>query len=183
MITMKHLLTLFFIFPLITSCEVSENKTTELEGVWETECIGPFSIFNATTDQKSNTISMTFKNSNIETNVKTFTDNQCALLESTLPSSEPNNLFPDNKVATSFSIGDSLTASNGLPAKEIDLTLEDGEIYLSIFQLQDDGNSLLFGGPCLEQSQEQGTPLLGNVTPCINGRPIEIGFSLKYLKQ
>ena len=172
---MKHLLILFIIIPFLNACEESESQTTELEGLWQTECIGPFSAFNSNSNQASHIISMLFESNNIEIKIKTFTDNQCTILESITPATESNNLFVDNKVPTSFVIGEAITASNGLPAKEIDFTLEDGEIQLSIYQLQDNNTSLFFGGPCIE------SPLVGS-NPCVNERPIDIGL-LKYIKQ
>ncbi len=178
---MKYLLILIIFIPFLSACENANNQTTELEGLWESECIGSFSTFITTAEQKSNTITMDFKGYNIETNVKTYTDNQCETLESTVPVNEANNIFSENKAISFFSIGEPLIASNGLPAREIDMTLEDGEIYLSIYQLQENSNSLYFGGPCLKQEQE--IPILGNITPCVNERSIDISFSLKYIKQ
>lgn len=173
---MKSLLQLLITLPLLTACQDSDNKTTELEGLWESDCIIPFSTFSTETVQNSTNISMLFKDNNIDINLKTYTDNQCTILESTVPAGEaPNGLFADNATPVSFVIGNSITASNGLPAKEIDFILENGEIQLLIYQLQDNNNSLYFGGPCIDVQS------LGGNT-CIEERPIDIG-TFKYSRQ
>lgn len=125
---------------VVTSCGsdgTSGNGTaTVLEGIWVKQC-------NAVNQADPNTyydiITLTFIENNFDSSILNYTDPDCTI---------PDTQIPNPTASGTFVIGNTITTTGGLQAKEIDSYVDQssGAIFADGFVIFNiDGNTLYFG--------------------------------------
>lgn len=155
------------------ACDQNDTDTTELEGAWSSICIEGFpdlgfDLFDTT----SHKVITTYQGRSINTQVEAYTDTGCSTLESTVNASESDLFINPDNVPVKFTIGKQTTSANGVAVREIDFFTETNEALPNIYLLQDNGNTLYFGIPCIVTT-----------TTCNNNRATEIMYDLPYTKR
>ncbi len=166
---------------LVACSEEDSNTTTELEGIWRSQCFNlqPFNypLFNTNlSGVLSQRIQHTYNNHTTNSKIVNYSDTSCTS-EETLVDSKDSNFFAAGNIPVTFSFGDSITTADGFTAREIDFTLENGETTLNIYLIQD--NTLYFGA-IPSQCDVTGATLEERVTCWNNTRPDTINFSLGF---
>ena len=150
---MKHIIYVAALSSLIlcASCS-SSSKTTELEGTWK-YCNPNYNELNT----------FIFTGNDYETITETYSNSDCTgtLTANTI----------DYK--GQFSIGREFITPSDLPAKELDLVEDNGDLYYDIFSVQntDSGEILYFGD----------TTTIDGRTPAT--RPTDLDYGFAFIKQ
>lgn len=165
---MKILSTILFTSVFLYACDQSSQDITELEGTWEGICI------TSGFSNSSTKIIITYQSNNIRTVVNSYSDQSCSMLTETTPLSETQLVSPEN-LADTFDIGNTITTSNGVTAKELNEYNTNNELIPNIYSVQN-GSTLYLGLKCYPS----GT---GPSLTCITSRPTELDYVNYYTKQ
>ena len=136
---------------LVTSCGSDDSNTTELEGIW----VGPCDSF---LDGTSENAILTISGNTYTYTGKGYSDSTCSLSDGSSVSD-----------SGTFIIGNSLTTSSGLPAREIDLFSPNEDPEYDIYNIS---NAKLYLGDFTAEK---------NGTSAAN-RPVDLDFSWYYTK-
>ena len=176
---MKYIILGLVLAVCVISCgdtsNASDSATTELEGSWVSDC-KEFTPSPGGVSAASITMLKVFKGNNVSTYLRYYSDNQCVQYITEIPASDFYLSSLDSRNAR-FYIGNSTTLNDGTDGTEIDFILENSEVIISVFQLQDNDLTLVFGVSCgfvAEFLQD---------SYCTNGRPMQIDvFSARFTK-
>lgn len=140
----------------LSSCDSGgESNATELEGTWVTTCLMESSgSFEDT---------ITFSGNTFSTSGKEYADTACSVFDTNYSASG------------TFVIGNAMTTSSGLSAKEIDVTLlkiDGAGVSINVYDIyRIDGEKLYFGDDSLLDATS------------VANRPIDLDFNEDYIKQ
>ena len=175
---MKHTISIciIFVISLLSGCSEENIDATELEGSWASSCrdgeLNTINFFNNPTG--SSKFIYQFEGNKVTEKVAMYSDKNCVQATKTVNFDDENFIvFPGTEFYRTFTIGNTITTSDDVNAVEIDF-YADNNIYLNIYTINKETNTLYFGIACPVEAI--------NVGPCVNDRPNQLIDQLAYNK-
>jgi len=178
---------LFIIFALLLNGCTNTNNL-DIAGAWESSCFEVPDFFqfansnNPPSGPTFTNMTSTYSDGTITHKYNSYSDSDCQSLKET----DFSNLYASSTISVLYSIGNTITTSNGAEAYEIDFIYDNGIIVEDIFSVINNGETLVFGNrnfdeffSCYPQTGpdlpfDQTGSIGGNTAECT--RPTELNY-------